>query len=650
MTEQLYKYSDNHLFVEWINSADIKTLLKTKKQVDDMYYNTDSTNIKDEHYDMLKDICEKKLGIVLDVGAPIREGENRTNLSYWMGSMDKISTRGAIDTKSVKAWKKWFKKNGDKTVTSSDKLDGVSGIFEMVDGIGKMYTRGDGKIGANISHILPYINGIPSDLVGDIVVRGELILSKNNFKKYDRTNPRNMVAGLLNGKTIREGLDDIDFLVYEIVTSVDIPIVDQYTTLRELGFFVVRNRQVTVIKEDVAMLELFQNTLTNAIEKSVYDIDGIIIHTNKPYKRNTSKNPKYAIAFKMMSIDGLHQATVTEVEWRISKHGILKPRVRITPVEMGGALVTYATGFNGNFIQTSGIGPGAEINITRSGDVIPYIVSIITTVVPQMPECEYEWNDTHIDIYPTSLEDFQKDIYLKTANTFFNKISAKFVSTATLSKLYDAGIDTIPKILNSDKKSIQQVMGKRSGERVFDNVTKALSNAPLATIVGGSNLLGHGVGIRKCKMLLKALPEIFSRETLELSEEVVTSAIMDIDGFAKKTSTLVAKNIHIVVKFLEDILYVPQEDEHIITTDSWKEEVVVFTGFRDDAVKNCIERNGGVLRTSVSKKTTIVVYKGDKDTCGIGGKPSSKIKKAENFGTKIISYKDLLKDKIFISV
>jgi DNA ligase (NAD+) len=131
-------------------------------------------------------------------------------------------------------------------------------------------------------------------------------------------------------------------------------------------------------------------------QDSPYEIDGIIVQADIKYTRNTSGNPDYAFAFKILS--EVAETTVINVEWNISKWGALKPRVEIEPVELAGVLITYATGFNAKFIKDNEIGPGSRILITRSGDVIPYILKILTRTEADMPTIEYVWNETGVDI------------------------------------------------------------------------------------------------------------------------------------------------------------------------------------------------------------------------------------------------------------
>ena len=107
-----------------------------------------------------------------------------------------------------------------------------------------------------------------------------------------------------------------------------------------------------------------------------YDIDGIIVADDKIYPR-TSKNPKHAFAFKTVLDDQVVESKVVNVIWNPSKDGYLKPKVRIQPVELGGAVIQYATLHNAEFVIKNKIGLGAVVQIIRSGDVIPKVEKVI---------------------------------------------------------------------------------------------------------------------------------------------------------------------------------------------------------------------------------------------------------------------------------
>ena len=136
---------------------------------------------------------------------------------------------------------------------------------------------------------------------------------------------------------------------------------------------------------------------------------------------NKKGNPDYAFAFKK-NIDPKH-TTVKQVIWTISKHGYLKPRVELEPVQIGGTTIQYATAFNAKYVKDNNIGPGTVVAIVRSGDVIPYIVNIVKSTEAEMPKgIDYEWNDTNVDIIVEGDTQEQK---IKQITHFFQKLGTK---------------------------------------------------------------------------------------------------------------------------------------------------------------------------------------------------------------------------------
>ena len=156
------------------------------KSLNSAYYN-DESMMTDNEYDIIKEHFERKFPsnmLLHNIGAPIKK--NKVVLPYFMASMDKIKPT----TNALYSWMQEYK--GPYVV--SCKLDGVSGMY-IKDGINRhLYTRGDGRIGQDVSHLLRTLE-LPN--IKDVVVRGEFILSKQTFdNKYKSTfsNPRNLVS------------------------------------------------------------------------------------------------------------------------------------------------------------------------------------------------------------------------------------------------------------------------------------------------------------------------------------------------------------------------------------------------------------------------------------------------------------------------
>ena len=612
----------------------LKKLHEMKLFADENFYlKGEDTGFLDWQYDILKEVLsEVDPNYKPPVGAKIREGENRAELPFWMGSMDKFKPE------NVKEIDNWIKKHKAKDYVIEDKLDGVSCLIEYKSGSIKMYTRGDGVVGANISALLPYFNTIPKHSGTkelDIFVRGELIMKKKVFEKdYSKeyANPRNLVAGRIGAKTIRKGIEDIDFVAYELVgDGTMINHVKQMDYLKKLGFLTVRRNIVKKLS-----VEILSKNLVEFKKQSPYEIDGIIIQAVKNYERNVDGNPDYAFAFKMRLGDSIRKTEVLKVIWNISKWGQIKPKVKIKTLNLGGVKIDHATCHNAKYVVDNKIGPGAEIKITRSGDVIPYIVEVIKGAKKaQMPDIPYIWNKTGVDIIAT---DSSKEICLKLMESFFSKIGTKHLKEATIKKLYSTGLDTILKIIAADKKDFLKVDGieEKGAERLYNNIQKSLKDITIPKIIGASQLFGFGVGVKRVTALFQDYPDIL-KDYKSKTKKKLLERIRNIEGFDSMAENIVEniKDAALLIKRLTQIGVKFKIQTRI--SEKLKGKKIVFSGFRDKELQEKIEQNGGKVNSSVSKNTSYLVVK------SLGGKLTGKPKKASELGVKIITKEDLLK-------
>jgi DNA polymerase/3'-5' exonuclease PolX len=196
-------------------------------------YRNQNPIINDNQFDILEDYIREKFPdnkVIQLIGAPIPVGKNKAVLPYEMWSMDKIKP----DTKTLDSWKKKFV--GPYVI--SCKLDGVSGLYTTHGSGGpKLYTRGDGKIGQDVSHFIPYLRLPKEEKKRDIVIRGEFVIPKLVFdEKYkkDFANARNLVSGIVNQKSIDKKIKDVHFVAYEVISPLLKPS-EQFELLKTLN-------------------------------------------------------------------------------------------------------------------------------------------------------------------------------------------------------------------------------------------------------------------------------------------------------------------------------------------------------------------------------------------------------------------------------
>ena len=150
----------------------------------------------------------------------------------------------------------------------------------------------------------------------------------------------------------------------------------------------------------------------------------------------------------MVLSDQVVEAKVVDVIWSPSKDGYLKPRIRIEPVTIGGARIEYTTAFNAAYVEENKIGIGAVIQLVRSGDVIPHIMAVITpSEEPKMPDVEYKWNDTHVDIELVS-KSGNEIVIQKNITAFFVKLGVEGLAVGNVKKIMRSGKNSVEEILS----------------------------------------------------------------------------------------------------------------------------------------------------------------------------------------------------------
>jgi NAD-dependent DNA ligase len=604
-----------------------ETIMEIITQANDAYYNSNNPLLSDNEFDIVKEYAESKYAkntALQQIGAPV--GRNKVELPFNMPSMDKIKP----DTNILDKWKR---KYGGPYVLSC-KLDGVSGLYTTQGSTPKLYTRGDGKIGQDISHLIPYLK-LPK--VTNIAVRGEFIIKKQTFDqkyKHSFANPRNMVSGIINSKQVDTKIRDLDFVAYEMIVPSLKPS-SQMKKLEELSFQVVQH-----VSQPTITNEYLSSVLVDWRTNHIYEIDGIIVGDDHIYPR-TNKNPEHAFAFKMVISDQVAEAKVVDVEWNVSKTGYLKPRVEIEPIKLGGVTIKHATGFNGNFIESNKIGVGAIIEIIRSGDVIPYIKSVITPAeTPKMPNIPYTWNSTHIDIMIDNF-DTNETLIEKRITNFFTTLEVESLSSGNVKRIMKSGYNTIPKILRMTKQDFGKVEGfkEKMAEKVYTSIRDKVNNATLVQIMVASNMLGRGLGERKLAPIMNTFPDIL---TSSESKQSKVSKLQTINGIGKENATSFVANMDAFIKFLKDTqleyklrekVSSPSPKKSVNTSHPLYNQQVVMTKVRDAEIIAALKNNGGELVDNVKKGILAVITKNTQEV-------SNKINKAKEMNIPIMSVEE----------
>ena len=603
----------------YAQSISVDELAEIIKQLNIIYYDTNTNIISDEIYDvMAKILFERDPNLYKEImRSQINDNKNE-KIEYYITSMNKIKP----DTNELT---KWIKKYGGP-YTLSDKLDGISGVLIKKNNILKLYkgrVSGSRNIAKNISYLIDKIIKNEKYIPNDVVIRGEFIINKKKFEKIKNiyANERSAVTSVINSNNYDEKIVElIDFVTYSIIDP-EMKHDEQLKKLEEWRFNVVNYEIYSEISNDI-----LSNYMLSRRKNSEYVIDGIIVIDCSKIYKNSEENPKYAFAFKMLLTDQIAESTILEVIWEITKDNYIIPKVKFEKVILGKTTIQYATCNHAKYIFDNNIGPGTVVQVVKNNDIIPGILGILKSTKTQIPKIPYEWTKTGVDIMAINENDdskIKKNVY------FFKMLKIKNISEGIISKLYYNGYKTIYDILNANKNKLYDIDGFGSTliDKIFDNLIIKLKNTELYILMAASGCFGRHFGEKKLKLIVDKYPNI-----LDMSNDIYDK-IIAIDGIGEILATQFIDNLRKFILFFNkinsiiDISYL--KNKKMKTTGIiFLNKKVVFTGFRNAKYEEFIKNNGGIITNNISSNTNLVIYR-NKDT--------KKIKNAVNLNVTIIS-------------
>lgn len=543
-----------------LSTASTAKLLKLRNKLNRLYHEGKSP-VTDEDYDAIVDELSSRQ-VEAPIGLAQSISKNKRRLPYHMGSANKVTPETATRLQQ------WLDKWGPDVMVS-DKLDGVSGLYDK----GRLYTRGDGTTGTDITTC-----DLPINLPEDVIVRGEFIVSKRDFANTyasEFKNGRNMVAGLINGC---RSVPELQFVIYELIginNPATATIKAQYSVLKHLKIPVVHHQ---IVKN--ATLHKVMNLLKKRRVTSEFEIDGLVLHTLKPYTRNLSGNPEYLIAFKMQGDSAT--AKVLSVEWNISKTGLYKPTVLIEPVSLDGVTIRRVYGHNAQYIVTEGIDTGAIVTVTRANQVIPYILNVVKRVIAQPPEGT--WTSSGVDLMADKNSISQQ---ISQMQHMLSVLGVPNTGRQMATKLVTNGYPTFLDVLESSPFQMT-FLTLQTATRLYEHMIQAVKTMRLSKILAGSGILGPGLGPSK------------------IDELIVSNKLPNTREFKKFMKRLLP--FRSTEKDRDDNTDDTDDTDDAIST-KYQNVVAVFSGFRDPALAAEIESGGGMVVNSVSRKVTVLLVK-----------------------------------------
>ena len=557
------------------------------------------------------------------------------------------------------------------------KFDGasISLIYEN-DQLVRAITRGDGVEGEEITNNIKQIRSIPLTArfsqygISQIEIRGEIIMSKSSFNKYNEllvsqgssplANPRNAASGSLRMKDPKEVAQrNLDAFLYHIsyFQTIDGRTVEELSShagslqlLWDLGF---RSPQ-----KEKSVVQGIQPVIDYCLEFEIkrdqlpYEIDGMVVKVNSLAMQEklgmTSHHPRWAIAYKFKA----RQATtrLRAIEFQVGRTGAVTPVAKLDPVYLGGVTVSSISVHNEEYIKEKDLKIGDHVLIERAGDVIPQIVKSLpdlrtgnenSILFPKnCPICNSElfkeeseavWRCINIECEAQVVE---KMIHFVSKGA----MDIKSFGEANVRKFYELGyLKDIPGIYQLPYELIGSMEG--FGKKSLENLQSAIEASKLQPLHRLIYALGiRFVGETTAKTLANAVENIYDfiakdEATLLELEDVGIKVAKSIHSFFQNE-----QNIEMLHHLEQLGLQFKNIKKEAAGVDSLGGQTFLFTGTlnklkRSDA-EEMVEKNGGKIMSGVSSKLNYLI---------VGEDAGSKLEKAKKINTiHIISEDEFL--------
>jgi DNA ligase (NAD+) len=365
-----------------------------------LYHVLDKQEISDEALDSLKHELyklEQQYPDLLTPDSPTQRvgGEPLKEFKKVEHKTPMLSMEDIFSQEELKDWENYVKRLLPGTSLNyfcEPKIDGfaISLIYKngvLIQGS----TRGDGKIGENVTQNLKTIESIPlklkNKLKGEVDIRGEVYMEKKDFEKFNKkrkqlneqpfANPRNLAAGSirqLDSKLMASR--PLKFLAYDIASDLGQTTHSQgHQILLSLGFKTELGKKCANLQE----IQKYWQKVSQKRKNLAFQIDGIVINVenNSLFKKlgTAGKSPRGARAFKFSP----EQATtiIEDVKFQIGRTGAITPVALLKPIKIGGTTVSKATLHNEDEIKRLGVKIGDTIIVERAGDVIPSVEKVL---------------------------------------------------------------------------------------------------------------------------------------------------------------------------------------------------------------------------------------------------------------------------------
>lgn len=637
----------------------MKELIEILNNASRLYYQYSTPIMTDFEYDKLYDELEK---LEKETNTVLSNSPTQNVEPEAIDSLVKVEHPAPMlslsKTKSISELASFL---GNQEGLISWKLDGLTIVLTYKDGkLSSGVTRGNGIIGEVVTENVKKFKNIPLTIPykGTLVVRGEAVIKYSDFNKMNEEldddsnqykNPRNLCSGSvrqLDSKvTAKRNVNCIIFALIESEKNFKLKS-EEFEWLKSLGFDVVEYHKVTSNNLEEQVL-YFKNKINE------YDIpsDGLVLLYNDiEYGKQlgtTAKYPKNAIAFKWQ--DETAETKLIDVDWLVSRTGLINPVAVFEPVELEGTIVSRASLHNVSILQGLSLGIGDTILVYKANMIIPQIADNLTqsnslAIPNKCPVCNHEAkiissNDVK---YLYCMNDFCPAKLVKRLSQFTsrNAMNIEGLSDAIINKLADEGlIKTYADIYNLKRYKNDIISFEGFGEKSYDNLINSIEksrNVKLANFIFALGI--PDIGLSRAKLICKNYSNDINKIRNLTFEE-----LSKIDGIGE----IIAKgwidtfNNNDFIKELELLLKeVNFTDTSIDNNQPLKDLTFVITGSvnnftnRDELVEY-IESYGGKVVKAISNNVNYLINNDITST-------STKNTKAKELGIKIISENDLM--------
>ena len=654
----------------------IEQLRKQTEYYAKKYYDDDKPEISDFEYDMLMvelRNLEKKYpeyqseeSLTQKVGGHVKEGFSKVIHEVPLQSLQDVFSLEEVE-EFVERIKQKAKENDIKEVkyVIETKIDGLSAALEYKNGkFVRGATRGNGTVGEDVTENLKTIKTIPMEIEDkiDITVRGEVFISKRDFEKMNEereaneeelfANARNAAAGSLRqlDSKITESrpLDIYIFNVQKIEGKEFNSHFDELEYLDKLGFNVnpvrIECNNIEEVKKAIEKIGNDRENLTFGIDGAVVKVDNLNF---REILGTTVKTPRWAIAYKYPPEK--KETVLKDIICQVGRTGAITPMAILEPVNVAGSRISKTTLHNEDFIKEKDLKIGDTVVIQKAGDVIPEIVEVkkekrsgkektfeMPTSCPvcRAPAIREEGESA---IRCTGIEcpaKLSRNLIHFVSREAMNidglgeNIIMQLLDKNLISNIADIYALTFENIASLKKN------GKKFAQNLIDSINKSKENDlyRLITALG----IRH-VGAKASKILAKKYKNMENLRNASFEELSQIKDIGEVMANSIRTFFMQEQTIDLIKKLKEFGVNMESLEEETLD-DRFDGKTFVLTGTLEQYTRqeatNIIEKFGGKISSSVSKKTDYVLA---------GDDAGSKLKKAQDLGIKIITEEEFIK-------